>query len=264
MTAERLLRADPGITEIVRNGVMPVTGEMKTNLMRTAYNMIIYEALDFTTGLFNTRAETVSTGLGLPMFIRTLPTSPQARQRNRKIASRGFWQPEHQAEYTLHPPPGRPKGRGHLTWLRPFIRAREYLQSGECWILALHDIPPDILARLPRVKERIAAVRAIPEASKSAPTRKLAATSTHNHVNVIPIAPFLVIPEVSSERREHAPTGWLEPPTIPSNRLRLHANATLADFALPTSAMHMAWTRFIGGRHKSDYQNSYTTFGDTT
>ena len=45
-------RIDPVITEIVRNGVIAVTEEMKTNLMRTAYNIIIYEALDFTTGLF--------------------------------------------------------------------------------------------------------------------------------------------------------------------------------------------------------------------
>ena len=45
-------RVDPILTEIVRNGVIAVTEEMKTNLMRTAYNMIIYEALDFTTGLF--------------------------------------------------------------------------------------------------------------------------------------------------------------------------------------------------------------------
>src|SRR5262249_11927577 len=63
-------RDDPVITEIVRNGVIAVTEEMKTNLMRTAYNMIIYEALDFTTGLFTTEGETVSIGIGLPMFIR--------------------------------------------------------------------------------------------------------------------------------------------------------------------------------------------------
>ena len=149
-------------------------------------------------------------------------------------------------------------------WLRPFIGAREYLQGSERWILALHDAPPEVLARLPHVRERIAAVRTYREASKSAPTQKLAATPTLYHVNVIPTAPFLVIPEVSSERREYAPIGWLEPPTIPSNKLRLLANATHADFALLTSAMHMAWTRFIGGRLKSDYQYSvgvnYNTF----
>ncbi|MCY4189755.1 MAG: hypothetical protein OXD42_00220 [Rhodospirillaceae bacterium] len=149
-------------------------------------------------------------------------------------------------------------------WLRPFIGAREYLQGGELWILALHDAPPEVLARLPRVRERIAAVRAYREASKSAPTRKIAATPTLYHVNVIPTAPFLVIPEVSSERREYAPIGRLEPPTIPSNLVRILANATLADFALLTSAMHTAWLRHIGGRLKSDYRYSiglvYNTF----
>ena len=62
--------ADPVVTEIVRNGVIAVTEEMKTNLMRTAYNIIIYEALDFTTGLFTPAGDTVSIGIGLPMFIR--------------------------------------------------------------------------------------------------------------------------------------------------------------------------------------------------
>ncbi|KKZ14120.1 MAG: methylase, partial [Candidatus Synechococcus spongiarum 15L] len=153
---------------------------------------------------------------------------------------------------------------GAAPWVRPFIGAREYLQGGERWILALHDAPPEVLARLPRVRERIAAVRAYREASKSGPTQKLAATPTLYHVNVIPTAPFLVIPEVSSERREYAPIGWLEPPVIPSNLVRILQNATLADFALLTSAMHMAWLRHIGGRLKSDYRYSiglvYNTF----
>ena len=149
-------------------------------------------------------------------------------------------------------------------YLRPYVGAREYLQGSERWILALHDTPPDVLARLPRVRERIAAVRAYREDSDSAPTRKLAATPTLYHVNVIPTAPFLVIPESSSERREYAPIGWLEPPTIPSNLVRILSDATLSDFALLTSAMHMAWLRHIGGRLKSDYRYSvgvvYNTF----
>src|SRR5215213_2475822 len=62
--------ADPVLTEIVRNGVIAVTEEMKSNLMRTAYNMIIYEALDFTCGLFTADGRTLSIGMGLPCFIR--------------------------------------------------------------------------------------------------------------------------------------------------------------------------------------------------
>ncbi len=149
-------------------------------------------------------------------------------------------------------------------WLRPFIGAREYLQGGKRWILALHDAPPEVLARLPGVRERIAAVRAYREASKSAPTRKLAATPTLYHVNVIPTTPFLVIPKVSSERREYAPIGWLEPPTVPSDLVFVLQDASLADFALLTSAMHMAWLRHIGGRLESRYRYSiglvYNTF----
>src|SRR6185503_7702287 len=77
--------ADPVVTEIVRNAVISITGEMKTNLMRTAYNTIIYEALDFTTGLFTTKGETVSIGLGLPMFIRGM-----AETVKKKIAHFGL------------------------------------------------------------------------------------------------------------------------------------------------------------------------------
>jgi N-methylhydantoinase B len=77
-TAKRR-KVDPVVVEIVRNGVLAVTEEMKTNLMRTAYNMIIYEALDFTTGLFTPAGETVSIGIGLPMFIRGMAETVKAK-----------------------------------------------------------------------------------------------------------------------------------------------------------------------------------------
>jgi len=75
-------RVDPVVTEIVRNGVIAVTEEMKTNLMRTAYNMIIYEALDFTTGLFTADGRTVSIGIGLPTFIRGMAETIKAELKH--------------------------------------------------------------------------------------------------------------------------------------------------------------------------------------
>jgi len=78
-TRARKTKIDPVVTEIVRNGVIAVTEEMKTNLMRTAYNIIIYEALDFTTGLFTPDGETVSIGIGLPMFIRGMAETVKAK-----------------------------------------------------------------------------------------------------------------------------------------------------------------------------------------
>ena len=83
-------------------------------------------------------------------------------------------------------------------------------------------------------------------------------------MNVLPTAPFLVVPKVSSERREYVPVGWLEPPVIPSDLVFVLEGANRPVFALLTSAMHMAWMRYVGGRLESRYRYSiglvYNTF----
>ncbi|MDE3076574.1 MAG: hydantoinase B/oxoprolinase family protein, partial [Chloroflexota bacterium] len=73
------LATDAFTTEVIRSAVVAITDEMKTNLMRTAYNQIIYEAEDFTVGLFDADGETISIGLGLPMFIRGLSDAIKAK-----------------------------------------------------------------------------------------------------------------------------------------------------------------------------------------
>ena len=149
-------------------------------------------------------------------------------------------------------------------YLRPFVGAREFLQGGKRWILALQDASPVTLKHLPLVRERMASVHDFRAKSKRKSTLAIADTPTIYNIEVIPEVPFLVIPEVSSERREYMPIGWLEPPVIPSNLVRVMENATLVDFALLTSVMHMAWLRYVGGRLESRYRYSiglvYNTF----
>ena len=149
-------------------------------------------------------------------------------------------------------------------FFRPFIGAVEFLQAKSRWILHLSDANPAELRKLPLVRERIAAVRQMRAASKKRATRILADFPTKYEVAVVPTTSFLVIPEVSSERREYVPIGWLEPPVIPSNLVRIIENANKPLFALLTSAMHMAWLRHIGGRLESRYRYSiglvYNTF----
>ena len=70
---------DAFTAEVIRSTVVAITDEMKTNLMRTAYNMIIYEAEDFTVGLFDADGNAISIGLGLPMFIRGLSDAIKAK-----------------------------------------------------------------------------------------------------------------------------------------------------------------------------------------
>jgi N-methylhydantoinase B len=74
-----LAAPDPITTEIIRAAFVAITDEMKTNLMRTAHNPVIYEALDYTVGLFDATGDTISIGLGLPSFIGGLADSIRAK-----------------------------------------------------------------------------------------------------------------------------------------------------------------------------------------
>ncbi|MDE0310553.1 MAG: N-6 DNA methylase [Acidiferrobacterales bacterium] len=141
-------------------------------------------------------------------------------------------------------------------FIRPYVGSQDLINGTTRYILALHDATPDQLANLPQVRERIRAVREFRQRSSSVPTIKLADTPMLYHINVIPSSAFLVIPVTSSERREYVPISWLEPPVIPNIDTRILVDASLADFALLTSRMHMVWLRFVGGRLESRYRYS--------
>lgn len=132
----------------------------------------------------------------------------------------------------------------------------EFINNLSRWCLWLGDLKPNELRALPECMKRVEAVRKSRLASDSAPTQKLAETPTRFHVEFMPDKPFLVIPEVSSYRREFIPLGYLAPPTLASNKVRLMPDATLYHFAVLHSTMHMAWVRTVTGRLKSDYQYS--------
>lgn len=153
---------------------------------------------------------------------------------------------------------------GAEPYLRPFVGAEEYLNGGMRWILALQDASPAALKSMPLVRQRMKQVRAFRSLSKRASTLAIADQPVAYNVTVLPEGPFLVIPEVSSERREYVPLGWLESPVIPSNLVRVLRDASLWHFAILTSRMHMAWMRQIGGRLESRYRYSigivYNTF----
>jgi hypothetical protein len=149
-------------------------------------------------------------------------------------------------------------------FMRPYLGSEEYINGGSRWILALQDAAPIELRSLPLVLERMKLVREFRAKSIRKSTLAIADTPTAYNVTVIPDSAFLLIPEVSSERRQYVPIGWADPPTIPSNLVRVLPNATLWDFGILTSAMHMAWLKDIGGRLESRYRYSiglvYNTF----
>jgi hypothetical protein len=141
-------------------------------------------------------------------------------------------------------------------WFRRWLGSDEFINGWERWCLWLGDCPPSELRGMPQAMKRVEAVRDFRLASKSAPTRKLAETPTRFHVENIPNDNYLVIPEVSSERRPFIPIGFVAPETLCSNLVKIAPGATLFHFGVTTSTMHMAWVRTVCGRLKSDYRYS--------
>lgn len=141
-------------------------------------------------------------------------------------------------------------------WFYRWIGADEFLNGYARWCLWLGDCPPDALRAMPEAMKRVEAVRKFRLASKSAPTRRLADTPTRFHVENMPRDAYLVIPEVSSERRHYIPIGFVQPDTLASNLLKVIPHATLYHFGVLQSAMHMAWVRAVCGRLESRYRYS--------
>lgn len=141
-------------------------------------------------------------------------------------------------------------------WFRRWLGADEFLNGIERWCLWLGECPPDQLRRMPECMKRVEAVRQVRFASASAPTQRLAETPTRFHVENIPSREYLAIPEVSSERRTYIPLGFLQPQILASNLLKITQGATLFDFGVLSSHMHMAWTRTVCGRLESRYRYS--------
>ena len=67
---------------------------------------------------------------------------------------------------------------------------------------------------------------------------------------------YLFVPQMSSQRREYIPIGFLNKDIKPLGPHFFIDNATLYDFGLLTSKLHMIWVDYVCGRLKSDYRYS--------
>ena len=141
-------------------------------------------------------------------------------------------------------------------WFKPWYGSQEFINRCPRYCLWLGDCPPNELRKMPECLKRVEAVRQMRLASKSPGTVKLADTPTRFHVENMPKGTYIVVPEVSSERRRYVPMGYMDDSVLCSNKVRLMPDATLFHFGVMTSNVHMAWMRAVCGRLKSDYDYS--------
>ena len=141
-------------------------------------------------------------------------------------------------------------------YFRPWYGSKEFINRSPRYCLWLGECSPTELRKLPLCMERIKAVREYRLSSPSKGTVKLAEKPTRFHVENMPKGQYIVIPEVSSQRRRYVPMGYMDSSVLCSNKVRLMPDADLYEFGILESNVHMAWMRVVCGRLKSDYDYS--------
>ena len=140
-------------------------------------------------------------------------------------------------------------------YIKKLVGSTEFINNKERWCLWLVDVKPADLRKMPLVLKRVEACKQDRENSPDAGRRKLAETPTLFRELNNP-ASFILVPKVSSERRRYVPMGFLDYNTISTDLNFIIPEATMYQFAILTSNIHMAWMRAVCGRMKSDYRYS--------
>ena len=141
-------------------------------------------------------------------------------------------------------------------YFHPWYGADEFINRRPRYCLWLGECSPHELRRMPLCMKRVEAVRDFRLSSKSEGTRKIADKPTRFHVENMPKGNYIIIPRVSSERRRYVPMGFMSPDMITSDSCTIIPNATIYNFGVLTSNVHMAWMRAVCGRLEMRYSYS--------
>jgi hypothetical protein len=153
-----------------------------------------------------------------------------------------------------------------LTYLFPkstlFIKklegAKEFIRGDARWCIWLSDDDLSAISDFPPIQQRVDRVRDIRLESRGKQANE-AAASPHRFV----YAPHsdgtsLLIPSVSSERREYLPCGYFDDQTvIVAPNLAMYG-APLWCLALIASRLHLIWIATVCGKLKTDFRYSNT------
>jgi putative type II restriction endonuclease len=144
-----------------------------------------------------------------------------------------------------------PKARKYIKRL---TGAAEFINNKDRYCLWLVDVSPKELRSMPLVMNRIELCRQARLAGAE-DRQKLAETPTVFREQKNPDS-YIIVPSTSSENRRYIPIGFLDGEVIPTNSATIIEDATLYDFGILTSNVHMAWMRTVAGRLEMRYRYS--------
>jgi len=145
-------------------------------------------------------------------------------------------------------------------FVHPFFGSQDYLQgfTRSCLVISDHDVP--VASEIAPISERLERVAALRAESKKKETREHLSKVPHRfqHRGDIPSQQVIIIPSVSSERREWYPVGLLPARTVVSNLAFMIIDAPLWNMALIASRLHIVWVATVCGKLKTDFRYSNT------
>lgn len=147
------------------------------------------------------------------------------------------------------------KQPGLIEWIKPILGSQEFLNRGErycLWLVDATTVQLRELMQIPEIKARIEGVKAMRLASTKKKTQESANTPwLFDEIRQPKADTYILVPRVSSERRPYVPMAFLGYETITTDRNQMIPNATLYEFGILNSEMHMDWMRVVTGRLES-------------
>lgn len=147
-----------------------------------------------------------------------------------------------------------------LKWIKPILGSDEFLNNGErycLWLVNASTKELRDLMQIPEIKQRIENVKQMRLASKKAATRKKSETPwLFDEIRQPTEGTYILLPRVSSERRPYVPMAFLSADVITTDRNQMIPNATLYEFGILNSEIHMDWMRVVTGRLESRFNYS--------
>ena len=141
-------------------------------------------------------------------------------------------------------------------FLRRLYGASEFLRGKERWCLWIEDDDLQMAKTIPPIRDRIESVLKKRNASKAKTTRQYSSIPHKFAQRSFKPGTKIIVPKVSTDRREYVPVGFLTEDSIISDLAFVIYEADISVFALISSKMHVAWINYIGGKFRTGYRYS--------
>jgi len=148
--------------------------------------------------------------------------------------------------------------------VRKFIGSDELINGNSRYCLWLKEATQSDIENNIEISRRVKNIKTFRRKSPKEQTRRYAEKPALFMEDRQPVNDYLMIPVVSSEKREYIPIGFLSKEVIANYSSFILPNATAYEFGILHSKMHMVWVDAVGGKLKTDYRYSaklcYNTF----